>query len=103
MEVLHVLVPFVSLNLRRFSTTEITKEEENYEEAVKAVNSCFGGGKPNATLCDILNDPACTQLNKNVLEPDFIVRVRPTKLPGLISILVSLFAVERFLDSGPIG
>lgn len=42
----------------------ITKDEENYEEAVKAINSCFGGGKPTAQLWDILNDSSCTNLNK---------------------------------------
>ena len=49
----------------KFSTA-ITKEEENYEEAVKAINSCFGGGKPDSSLQEILNDPACNQLGKEV-------------------------------------
>ena len=44
----------------------ITKEEENYEEAVKAINSCFGGGKPTSRLQEILNDPSCNQLTKEV-------------------------------------
>lgn len=44
----------------------ITKEEENYEEAVKAINSCFGGGKLNSRLQEILNDPSCGQLSKDV-------------------------------------
>lgn len=44
----------------------ITKEEENFEEAVKAINSCFGGGKPTSRLQEILNDPACNQLTKEV-------------------------------------
>lgn len=48
-------------------STEITKEEENYEEAVKAINSCFGGGKPNTNILDILQDSSCVQLNKNVI------------------------------------
>lgn len=42
----------------------ITKDEENYEEAVKSINSCFGGGKPTTHIWEILNDPACTNLNK---------------------------------------
>lgn len=42
----------------------ITKEEENYEDAVQAINSCFGGGKPNAHILEVLNDPACTNLKK---------------------------------------
>lgn len=54
--------PFNLLSL--FSA--ITKEEENYEEAVKAINSCFGGGKPTTRLQEILNDPACNQLTKEV-------------------------------------
>lgn len=49
-----------------FSFLAITKEEENYEEAVKAINSCFGGGKPNSILLDILNDPACIHLTNDV-------------------------------------
>lgn len=44
----------------------ITKEEENYEEAVKAINSCFGGGKLTSRLQEILNDPTCNQLTKEV-------------------------------------
>lgn len=52
-----------------FPFLAITKEEENYEEAVKAINSCFGGGKPNSILLDILNDPACVHLTKDVSKP----------------------------------
>lgn len=52
--------------LKRLIQSAITKEEENYEEAVKAINSCFGGGKPNSRLQEILNDPACNQLTKDV-------------------------------------
>lgn len=49
-----------------FLLLAITKEEENYEEAVKAINSCFGGGKLNSRLQEMLNDPLCGQLSKDV-------------------------------------
>lgn len=55
----------------------ITKEEENYEEAVKAINSCFGGGKPTARLQEILNDPSCTQLSKEVSVRPFYQSSQP--------------------------
>lgn len=54
------------IQIRKLFFLAITKEEENYEEAVKAINSCFGGGKPNSVLSDILNDPACIHLSKEV-------------------------------------
>lgn len=40
--------------------------EENYEEAMKAVNSCFGGGTPNSRLNEILTDSNCVYLNRQV-------------------------------------
>lgn len=54
--------------------TAITKDEENYEEAVRSVNSCFGGGKPTAHTWEILNDPACTNLNKKTNKFWILVR-----------------------------
>lgn len=44
----------------------MNKDEENYEEAIRAVNSCFGGGKPNSNLQEILNDDACNNLDTKV-------------------------------------
>lgn len=44
----------------------MTKDEENYEEAIKAVNSSFGGGKPNAQLTELFEDNCCTDLTKDV-------------------------------------
>ncbi len=44
----------------------MTKDEENFEEAVVAVNSCFAGGRANDNLEKILNDDACNNLTKEV-------------------------------------
>lgn len=58
------------------------------------MNSCFGGGKPTSDIWNILNDPSCTQLNKET--NIFWILVRAVKdfvendsngwlpLPGLI-------------------
>lgn len=45
-----------------------TNEQENYEEAANAINSCFGGGKPNSHLLEIFDDSSCTQLTKEVYD-----------------------------------
>lgn len=50
----------------------MTADEENYEEAVKAVNSSFGGGKPDAATQLILNDDSCVNLNKKVIKFFFL-------------------------------
>lgn len=42
------------------------KDEENFEEAVVAVNSCFAGGRPSDGLRTILDDQSCTNLTKEV-------------------------------------
>lgn len=44
----------------------MTADEENYEEAIRAVNSSFGGGKPSTALQNIFDDKSCNELNKNV-------------------------------------
>lgn len=44
----------------------MTKDEENFEEAVVAVNSCFAGGKPTDSLIKILDDESCHNLTKEV-------------------------------------
>lgn len=44
----------------------MSKDEENYEEAIKAVNSSFGGGKPSSALLEIFEDSNCKNLTKNV-------------------------------------
>lgn len=51
--------------IRDMIKSAITAEEENYEEAVKAVNSSFGGGLPDSHMWNILNDNKCVNLNKN--------------------------------------
>lgn len=43
----------------------MTADEENYEEAIRAVNSSFGGGKPPTALQNIFDDKSCNELNKN--------------------------------------
>ncbi|XP_070500882.1 nedd8-activating enzyme E1 regulatory subunit [Chironomus tepperi] len=52
------------LELRDMIRNSMTADEENFEEAIKSVNSSFGGGKPNSTIQDILNDESCTKLSK---------------------------------------
>lgn len=56
--------------LRELIRLSMTADEENYEEAVKAVNSSFGGGKPNDLTQSVLNDDSCVNLNKKVLTLD---------------------------------
>ncbi|GAB0091764.1 Nedd8-activating enzyme E1 regulatory subunit [Sergentomyia squamirostris] len=51
--------------LRELIRLAMNKDEENYEEAIKAVNSSFGGGRVTATLQKILDDPECTNLKKD--------------------------------------
>lgn len=63
--------------LRDMIQSTITNSEENYEEAAKAINSCFGGGKPNSHIQEILNDKLCMQLSKN--SNKFWILVRAVK------------------------
>lgn len=51
--------------LREMIRNSMTADEENYEEAIKAVNSSLGGGRPNASIQRILEDNSCINLNKN--------------------------------------
>jgi NEDD8-activating enzyme E1 regulatory subunit len=50
--------------LRETIRLAMTADEENYEEAIRAVNSSFGGGVPNATVSEIFNDDCSKNLNK---------------------------------------
>jgi amyloid beta precursor protein binding protein 1 len=50
--------------LRNLIRSSMTADEENYEEAIRAVNSSFGGGKPNSNVQKILDDECCVNLNK---------------------------------------
>lgn len=52
--------------LRQLISQAMTKDEINYEEAIKAVNSCFGGGQPGSDLLAIFYDDCCQKLNKTV-------------------------------------
>ena len=51
--------------LRELIRLSMTADEENFEEAIKFVNSSFGGGRVNSTVSEILNDSCCVNLNKN--------------------------------------
>lgn len=51
--------------LRSLIRSAMTADEENYEEAIRSVNSSFGGGKPTSTVQDILNNNSCVNLNNN--------------------------------------
>lgn len=50
--------------LRKIISDAMTKDEGNYEEAIRAVNTSFGGGRPSADLLALFEDSACTELTK---------------------------------------
>ncbi|XP_075161303.1 nedd8-activating enzyme E1 regulatory subunit APP-BP1 [Haematobia irritans] len=50
--------------LREMIREAMTKDDENYEEAMKAVNTAFGGGIVTTTLKSIFDDHSCRNLNK---------------------------------------
>ncbi|EDS44112.1 NEDD8-activating enzyme E1 regulatory subunit [Culex quinquefasciatus] len=50
--------------LRDLIRSKMSADEENHEEAIKAVNSSFGGGKPNSAIKEILADDCCINVNK---------------------------------------
>ncbi|XP_017018425.1 nedd8-activating enzyme E1 regulatory subunit [Drosophila kikkawai] len=50
--------------LRDTIRNEMKADEENYEEAIKAVNTAFGAGQIPTGLKSIFEDDACEQLNK---------------------------------------
>lgn len=52
--------------IREMIRSAMNKDEENYEEAIKAVNTSFAGGKPSEELMKILQDSACNNINKQV-------------------------------------
>ncbi|XP_026478929.1 nedd8-activating enzyme E1 regulatory subunit-like [Ctenocephalides felis] len=43
----------------------MTADEENYEEAIRAVNSNLGGGKATSDIRKILDDDSCLNLSRN--------------------------------------
>lgn len=51
--------------LREMIRSSMTADEENYEEAIRSVNSSFGGGKVNSSVREILNDNCSINLNKD--------------------------------------
>lgn len=54
------------LELRDMIRSGMTADEENYEEAIKAVNSAFvGAGHMNSSLREIFNDNSCINLTKD--------------------------------------
>ncbi|XP_017466889.1 PREDICTED: nedd8-activating enzyme E1 regulatory subunit [Rhagoletis zephyria] len=50
--------------LREMIRAAMTADEENYEEAIKAVNTALGGGNVSASIKAIFEENACTNLNK---------------------------------------
>uniref|UniRef100_A0A1Q3FA90 NEDD8-activating enzyme E1 regulatory subunit n=1 Tax=Culex tarsalis TaxID=7177 RepID=A0A1Q3FA90_CULTA len=50
--------------LRDLIRSKMSADEENHEEAIKAVNSSFGGGKPSSAVKEILEDDCCINVNK---------------------------------------
>lgn len=54
------------VEIKEMIRKEMSADEENFEQAIKAVNSSFGGGKPNTNVKAILESSSCLNLNKNV-------------------------------------
>uniref|UniRef100_W8BRW6 NEDD8-activating enzyme E1 regulatory subunit n=1 Tax=Ceratitis capitata TaxID=7213 RepID=W8BRW6_CERCA len=52
------------MQLRELIRAAMTADEENYEEAIKAVNTSLGGGQVPSSIKTIFDDNACTNLNK---------------------------------------
>ncbi|XP_037939133.1 nedd8-activating enzyme E1 regulatory subunit isoform X2 [Teleopsis dalmanni] len=50
--------------LRELIRSGMSNEEENHEEAIKAVNTAFGGGIVTKNLKEIFDDDSCENLNK---------------------------------------
>uniref|UniRef100_A0AAG5DDM8 NEDD8-activating enzyme E1 regulatory subunit n=1 Tax=Anopheles atroparvus TaxID=41427 RepID=A0AAG5DDM8_ANOAO len=52
------------LELRELIQSKMDGEKENFEEAIRAVNSSFGGGIPSSSVLAILDDDRCVNVNK---------------------------------------
>ena len=63
--------------LREMIRLSMSADEENFEEAIKSVNSSFCGGKVDSALREILNDSCCVNLNKD--SPPFWIMARALK------------------------
>ncbi|XP_059619991.1 nedd8-activating enzyme E1 regulatory subunit [Phlebotomus argentipes] len=63
--------------LRELIRNAMGKDEENHEEAIKAVNSSFSGGKASSNLQKLLDDPQCQNLKKE--SKPFWILVRALK------------------------
>ncbi|XP_014097757.1 nedd8-activating enzyme E1 regulatory subunit [Bactrocera oleae] len=50
--------------LKEMIRAAMTADEENYEEAIKAVNTALGGGNVPSSIKSIFEDNACTNLSK---------------------------------------
>lgn len=48
--------------LKKLIREGMTSDEENFEEAIKAVNSCFGSGRPTATNLKLFEDVGCNSI-----------------------------------------
>ncbi|XP_055845452.1 nedd8-activating enzyme E1 regulatory subunit isoform X1 [Episyrphus balteatus] len=51
-------------SLKELIQSGMSNDEENYEEAIKAVNTAFGAGLVSHTIKAILDDDACENINK---------------------------------------
>lgn len=52
-------------SLKELIRNGMSADEENFEEAIKAVNSSFGGGRPNSSVQEIFKDARCKNLEKS--------------------------------------
>lgn len=59
----------------RRDENDISNSEENFEEAVKAVNTCVGHTEIPENVTNILNDDQCINLTAKVLEKSTVVTV----------------------------
>lgn len=57
---------FLCFNTLVLCILGMTADEENYEEAIRAVNSNLGGGKATSDIRKILDDDSCINLTRNV-------------------------------------
>lgn len=51
-------------SLKELIRSGMSTDEENFEEAIKAVNSSFGGGRPSEAVQEIFSDSCCKNLEK---------------------------------------
>lgn len=65
------------VELKELIRSLMKTDEENHEEAIKAVNSSFGGGRPSSAIRQIFNDTCCKDVDKS--SKPFWILVRAVK------------------------